>query len=110
MLPAKKIVDKGTKIAAHLLEAGEHDIEFKEGKFAVAGTDKSVNISQIARDSFAPAKIPKGMETGLIENGAFDGGHRAFPNGCRISEVEIDETTGVVGTCRLYSGRRCRPR
>ncbi|HVG50955.1 MAG TPA: xanthine dehydrogenase family protein molybdopterin-binding subunit, partial [Xanthobacteraceae bacterium] len=95
-LAAKKIVDKGTKIAAHLLEAGEHDIEFKEGKFTVAGTDKSIGISQIARDSFAPAKIPKGLEPGLIESGTFDGGERTFPNGCHISEIEIDETTGVV--------------
>jgi carbon-monoxide dehydrogenase large subunit len=95
-IASRKIVDKGTKIAAHLLEAGEHDIVFEEGKFKVAGTDRSIDISQIARDSFAPAKIPKGMEPGLIENGTFDGGDRTFPNGCHISEVEIDESTGSV--------------
>jgi carbon-monoxide dehydrogenase large subunit len=82
------------------MEAGEHDIEFKAGKFIVAGTDKSIDMAQIARDSFAPAKIPKGMEPGLIENGTFDGGHRTFPNGCHISEVEIDETTGMVELVR----------
>jgi len=95
-IASKKIIDKGTKIAAHLLEAGEHDIVFKDGKFSVTGTDKSLDMTQIARDSFAPAKIPKGMEPGLMENGTFDGGHRTFPNGCHISEVEIDEATGVV--------------
>ncbi len=99
-LAAKKIVDKGTRIAAHLMEAGEHDIEFREGKFLVAGTDKSVDMAQIARDSFAPAKIPKGMEPGMVENGTFDGGQRTFPNGCHISEVEIDETTGMVELVR----------
>jgi carbon-monoxide dehydrogenase large subunit len=99
-LAAKKIVEKGQKIAAHLLEAGEHDIEFKDGKFAVAGTDRTVDLTQVARDSFMPAKIPKGMEPGLIEAGTFDGGHRTFPNGCHISEVEIDLTTGVVELVR----------
>ena len=99
-LAAKKIVDKGTKIAAHLMEAGEHDIVFKDGKFTVAGTDKAIDMAQVARDSFAPAKIPKGMEPGLIENGTFDGGQRTFPNGCHISEVEIDEVTGVVELVR----------
>jgi len=99
-LAARKIVEKGSKIAAHLLEAGEHDIEFRDGKFIVAGTDRSVDMVQVARDSFMPARIPKGMEPGLMEAGTFDGGHRTFPNGCHISEVEIDRTTGVVRLVR----------
>jgi carbon-monoxide dehydrogenase large subunit len=97
---AKKIVDKGTRIAAHLMEAGEHDIVFKDGKFTVAGTDKSIDMAQVARDAFSPMKIPKGMEPGLMESGTFDGGHRTFPNGCHISEVEIDEATGTVELVR----------
>ncbi len=100
---AKKIEDKGKKIAAHLMEAGEHDIVFKDGKYTVAGTDKAIDISQIARDAFQPAKIPKGMEPGLIENGTFDGGHRTFPNGCHISEVEIDTSTGVIELVRYVA-------
>jgi carbon-monoxide dehydrogenase large subunit len=97
---AQKIVAKGTKIAAHLMEAAEHDIVFDNGKFTVAGTDKSVGILELARDSFVPAKIPKGMEPGLFESGTFDGGQRTFPNGCHISEVEIDEATGEVELVR----------
>jgi aerobic carbon-monoxide dehydrogenase large subunit len=97
---AKKIVDKGTKIAAHLMEAAEHDIVFDNGKFTVAGTDKSVGILQLARESFAPAKIPKGMEPGLVESSIFDGGVRTYPNGCHISEVEIDEATGEIDLVR----------
>jgi carbon-monoxide dehydrogenase large subunit len=100
---AKKIEDKGKKIAAHLMEAGEHDIVFKDGKYTVAGTDKSIDISQVAREAFQPAKIPKGMEPGLMENGTFDGGHRTFPNGCHISEVEIDMETGVVELVRYVA-------
>src|SRR5215469_1664699 len=97
---AQKIVAKGTKIAAHLMEAAEHDIVFEAGKFTVAGTDKSVGILELARDAFAPAKIPKGMEPGLFESSTFDGGQRTFPNGCHISEIEIDEATGEIELVR----------
>jgi aerobic carbon-monoxide dehydrogenase large subunit len=97
---AQKIVAKGTKIAAHLMEAAEHDIVFEEGKFTVAGTDKSVGILELARNAFVPAKIPKGMEPGLFEGSTFDGGQRTFPNGCHISEVEIDEATGSIELVR----------
>jgi carbon-monoxide dehydrogenase large subunit len=83
-----------------MLEAGEHDIEFGNGKFAVAGTDKSVDLAAVARDAFVPAKLPKGMEPGLYETGTFDGGQRTYPNGCHISEVEIDEATGEAALVR----------
>jgi carbon-monoxide dehydrogenase large subunit len=100
LMAADKIIAKGTKIAAHMLEAGEHDIEFKNGRFAVAGTDKAVDLAQVARDAFVPAKLPKGLEPGLYETGTFDGGQRTYPNGCHISEVEIDEATGEVTLAR----------
>jgi carbon-monoxide dehydrogenase large subunit len=100
LMAADKIIAKGTRLAAHLLEAGEHDIEFKDGRFAVAGTDKSVDLAAVARDAFVPAKLPKGMEPGLYETGTFDGGQRTYPNGCHISEVEIDEATGEVTLAR----------
>src|SRR5215469_1785025 len=100
LMAAEKIIAKATKIAAHALEAGEHDIEFKNGKFAVAGTDKTVALTQVARDAFVPAKLPKGLEPGLYETGTFDGGQRTYPNGCHISEVEIDEATGEVALVR----------
>jgi carbon-monoxide dehydrogenase large subunit len=83
-----------------MLEADEHDIEFRNGKFAVTGTDKAVDLAQVARDAFVPAKIPKGLEPGLYETGTFDGGVRNYPNGCHISEVEIDEATGEVTLAR----------
>src|SRR5262249_10570218 len=89
LMAADKIIAKGTKLAAHMLEASEHDIEFKNGKFAVAGTDKSVDLAAVARDAFVPAKLPKGMEPGLYETGTFDGGQRTYPNGCHINEGEI---------------------
>jgi len=100
LIAADKIIAKGTKVAAHMLEAGEHDIEFKNGRFRVAGTDKSVDLGQVARDAFVPAKLPKGMEPGLYETGTFDGGQRTYPNGCHLSEVEIDAATGEVALVR----------
>jgi carbon-monoxide dehydrogenase large subunit len=100
LMAADKIIAKGARLAAHMLEAGEHDIEFRHGKFAVAGTDKSVDLAAVARDAFVPAKLPKGMEPGLYETGTFDGGQRTYPNGCHISEVEIDAATGEVTLAR----------
>jgi len=100
LMAADKLIAKGTRIAAHMLEAGEHDIVFKDGKFAVTGTDKAVDLAQVARDAFVPAKLPKGVEPGFYETGTFDGGQRTYPNGCHISEVEIDPATGEVTLLR----------
>ena len=100
LMAAEKVIAKGTRIAAHLMEAGEHDIEFRDGKFTVAGTDKSLDIAQVARAAFVPASLPKGLEPGLFETGTFDGGVRNYPNGCHIAEVEIDEATGTVEIVR----------
>ena len=100
LMAADKVITKGTKIAAHMLEAGEHDIVFENGKFAVTGTDRSVALANVARDAFVPAKLPKGVEPGLYETGTYDGGQRNYPNGCHISEIEIDEATGEVALVR----------
>src|SRR5262249_40669141 len=97
---AEKIIAKGRKLAAHMMEAGESDIEFSDGKFVVAGTDKAVDLAEVARTAFVPAKLPTGMEPGLFETGTFDGGQRTYPNGCHIAEVEIDEETGAVELVR----------
>src|SRR5262249_2888741 len=91
LMAAEKIIAKGRKLAAHMMEAGESDIEFSDGKFVVAGTDKAVDLAEVARTAFVPAKLPKAMEPGLFETGTFDGGQRTYPNGCHIAEVEIDE-------------------
>jgi carbon-monoxide dehydrogenase large subunit len=96
LIAADKIIAKGTRIAAHALEAAEGDIRFADGKFTVAGTDRSVSLAEIARRSFAPAQLPRGLEPGLYETGTYDGGPATFPNGCHVVEVEIDPATGAV--------------
>jgi len=100
LMAAEKIIAKGRRIAAHAMEADENDIVFERGKFVVAGTDKTIDLVQVARNAFSPAKLPKGLEPGLFEIGTYDGGVRNYPNGCHISEVEIDEATGTVALVR----------
>jgi carbon-monoxide dehydrogenase large subunit len=94
---ADKLVAKGRRIAAHLLEAAEADIAFADGEFAIAGTDRSVDIEAVARAAFAPGALPEGIEPGFAESGHFTPPAPTFPNGCHVCEVEIDPETGVIG-------------
>jgi carbon-monoxide dehydrogenase large subunit len=92
-----KIIAKGKKIAAHLLEAAEADIEFKDGKFGVAGTDRSKAFAEIALAAYVPHNYPLDkLEPGLDETAFYDPTNFTFPAGTHICEVEIDPDTGVV--------------
>ena len=95
-LAAEKIVDKGRIVAAALLEAAPEDIDFADGAFAVTGTDRSVDIAEVARAAYAPHALPLDLEPGLDETAMFRPGALTFPNGCQIAEVEIDPDTGAV--------------
>jgi len=92
-----KIETKGKKIAAHLLEAAEADIEFKDGKFTVAGTDKSKSFGEVALAAYIPHNYPlETLEPGLDETAYYDPKNFTFPSGAHIAEVEIDPDTGTV--------------
>jgi carbon-monoxide dehydrogenase large subunit len=92
-----KIVTKGKKIAAHLMEASVDDIEFADGKFTVAGTDKSKTLTDISLAAYVPHNYPiEELEPGLDETSFYDPKNFTFPGGCHIAEIEIDEDTGVV--------------
>jgi len=93
---ADKIIEKGKKIAAHCLEAAEDDIEFSGGNFTVAGTDKAMNIAEIAFTAYVPHNYPEGVEPGLHETAFYDPLNFSFPAGAHICEVEVDPDTGVV--------------
>ena len=97
VLAAEKIIEKGKRIAAHMLEAAADDIEYADGRFAIAGTDRTVEISEVAKTAFQKPKLPPDIEPGLYEHGSFgsDAGP-VFPNGAHIAEVEIDSETGKV--------------
>jgi carbon-monoxide dehydrogenase large subunit len=100
MLATEKIVTKARSIAAHMLEAAEADVEFDEGVFKIAGTDRTLPLAEIAAAAWEPRNLPHGMEPGLISHGSYAAGEQCFPNGCHICELEIDPETGVVELCR----------
>jgi len=90
-----KIIAKGKKIAAHLLEAAEADIEFKDGQFSVAGTDRSKSFGEIALTAYVPHNFPhEELEPGLDETAFYDPKNFTFPSGAYVAEVEIDPDTG----------------
>jgi aerobic carbon-monoxide dehydrogenase large subunit len=97
---ADKVIAKGKKIAAKLLEAAEADINFADGRYTVAGTDRAVTLKQVARAAFQPNQLPAGLEPGLYETGTFVPKQDTWPNGCHVCEVEVDPETGAVALAR----------
>ncbi len=92
-----KIIAKGKKIAAHLLEAADTDIVFEEGSFKVAGTDKAVPFGSVALTAYVPHNYPLDkLEPGLNENAFYDPTNFTYPSGTYICEVEVDPETGVT--------------
>jgi carbon-monoxide dehydrogenase large subunit len=90
-----KVEAKAKKVASHVLEAAESDIEFKDGKFTVAGTDKSAAWSDVTLQAYVAHKIPwRDVEPGLSEGAFYDPANFTFPAGCHICEVEVDAETG----------------
>ena len=92
-----KIIAKGKKIAAHIMEAAETDIEFDSGAFSVAGTDKSMTIAEVAYAAYVPHNYPvEELEPGLSETAYYDPANFNFPYGAYVCEVEVDPETGTV--------------
>ena len=94
-----KIISKGKKIAAHLLEVAESDVEFQAGEFRVAGTDRRVSFQDVARAAYAPNRYPD-IEPGLDETAYYDPANFAFSNGAHVCELEVDRDTGEVRILR----------
>jgi aerobic carbon-monoxide dehydrogenase large subunit len=97
---ADKLIAKGRRIAAHLFEAAEADVEFADGVFSVAGTDRRLGMEEIARAAFDPARQAPGVEPGFDESGHFTPPQPTFPNGCHVCEVEIEPDTGHIDILR----------
>ncbi|WP_382323899.1 xanthine dehydrogenase family protein molybdopterin-binding subunit [Hydrogenophaga sp. UC242_53] len=92
-----KIEAKAKKIAAHLMETGDADVDFANGEFTVKGTDKKVTFGQVALTAYVPHNYPLDkLEPGLNETAFYDPTNFTFPAGTHICEVEIDPNTGVV--------------
>ena len=93
----EKIIAKATKIASHLLEASEGDIELKDGAFTVAGTDKSVAWGDVTLAAYVPHNYPlEDIEPGLEETAFYDPSNFTYPSGAYACEVELDPETGHV--------------
>jgi aerobic carbon-monoxide dehydrogenase large subunit len=97
---ADKLIAKGRRIAAHLLEAAEADLHFADGVFRISGTDREVGIEAVARAAFNPASLPADVEPGFAESGHFTPPASTFPNGCHVCEIEIEAETGHVDIVR----------
>jgi carbon-monoxide dehydrogenase large subunit len=95
-----KVIEKAKRIAAHRLEASVDDISFENGVFSVAGTDRSVTITDVARSAFDPSKLPPEIEIGLYETATWSPDVGNLPNSCHVCEVEIDPETGVMDIVR----------
>jgi len=96
----EKVIEKGREIAAHVLEAAAADIEFRAGRFTIAGTDRSVGLMELAEKLHAGLELPAGVPRSLDVENISDGPPSAFPNGCHIAEVEVDPETGVAEVVR----------
>lgn len=99
-----KIIAKGKKIAAHLMEASADDVVFENGMFKVAGTDKEIDFGSVALTAYVPHNYPLDeIEPGLEETAFYDPANFTFPAGSYVCEVEIDPETGVVEVCSMHA-------
>ncbi len=101
-LAADEVIRKGSRIAAWMLEASEADVDFENGNFKVAGTDRSVTFKEVVKTSYLGVGVPQELGLGLDGVGNHDGTY-SFPNGCMICEVEVDPETGNLNVDRLYA-------
>ena len=95
-----KIIQKGRTIAAHLMEAAEADIDFADGRYTIAGTDRTLGIVDVAKAAFTPGKLPPGLEPGFAEKAHFTPIAATYPNGAHVCELEIDRDTGTIAIQR----------
>jgi carbon-monoxide dehydrogenase large subunit len=93
---AEKVIENGRQIAAHVLEAAAADIEFRAGRFVIAGTDRAIGIMELAAKIREGLELPPDLPQSLDVADIYDGPPSAFPNGCHIAEVELDPDTGIT--------------
>jgi carbon-monoxide dehydrogenase large subunit len=97
------VIEKGKVVAAHALESAVVDIEFSRGRFAIAGTDRGMDLMDLVAWLRAAKELPPGVPASLDVRHVFDQAPSAFPNGCHIAEVEIDPDTGVAQVVRYVA-------
>lgn len=95
-LACEESIRRGRLYAAHHLEAAAHDIEFVAGRFTIVGTDRSIGLLEVAQELRQARQLPEGVPATLDNLTVFKAPSVNFPNGCHISEVEIDPVTGSL--------------
>jgi carbon-monoxide dehydrogenase large subunit len=109
-LACQRVIEKAKKIAAHMLEAAEGDMDFEGGRFSVRGSpDRNVTIQDVASAAFSAHNLPEGMEPGLNENYVFHPPNFTFPFGAHICVVEVDTETGFVKIRDYFGVDDCGP-
>jgi len=99
-----KVIEQGKQIASHVLEASAADIDFAQGRFVIAGTDRAIGIMELAERLRAGLKLPEGVPSTLDVRHVSDGpGASTYPNGCHVCEVEVDPDTGVIEVVKYVS-------
>jgi carbon-monoxide dehydrogenase large subunit len=96
----EQVIENGKQIAAHALEAAVADIEFSNGRFTIAGTDRAIGIMELAAQLREGLKLPEGVPATLDVRHIHKSAPAAYPNGCHICEVEVDPDTGEVAVVR----------
>ncbi len=114
VVASERIIERGRKVAAHMMEAAAGDIVYDKGEFTIAGTDRKVKLDDVVRRSFDSAEIPKDVDPGFSERADWGPpGAATFPSGAHICEVEIDPDTGQVALVRYAAvddvGRMLNP-
>ena len=97
---ADRAIEKGRMVAAHVLEAAAADVEFADGRFVVAGTDRALGLFEAAAVARDPGRRPEGLDEDLDTHERYRRRASAWPNGCHVAEVEIDPETGAVSVTR----------
>jgi aerobic carbon-monoxide dehydrogenase large subunit len=99
-----KVIEQGKQIASHVLEAAASDIEFAQGRFVIAGTDRAIGIMELAEKLRSGPNLPEGVPTTLDIRHVSDGpGASTYPNGCHVCEIELDPDTGVIEVVKYCS-------
>jgi aerobic carbon-monoxide dehydrogenase large subunit len=100
---ADAVIEKAKPMAAMMLEAAPGDIEFKDGRFRIVGTDRALPLADVAKAFYRPVMLPPQFDVGLEGSGTFAAEPPNYPNGCHVCEVEIDPETGLVTLARYVA-------
>jgi carbon-monoxide dehydrogenase large subunit len=93
-------IESGRRMAAEMLEAAHADIDFADGRYTIAGTDRSMALAEVAAATYHDERRPEGVNPGLASSEHFSPDAGTFPNGCHVCEVEVDPETGVISILR----------